>query len=231
MIVFVHVERTAGSSIHAWFSPYNNPVLEGRYFVVSNFDQRQMAAAKNCPAPSYLGGHFSISDLSKVGIEDQQIAVLFASTRDPVERAVSLYMLMRRSPDWLPLLAPHVEDRDFGYFYDFCLDHRYYFPNDQCRRIGGAASFVETRRVIRNRYTFVGASDRIDLIGDALSRLLVDKLPGFKPTDVWLNAAPRQLDDCTISPALRMKIEENNSEDILLHKFIIDEGGIVFGRS
>jgi hypothetical protein len=225
MIIFIHVERTAGSSIHSWFAPGEVPILEGRYFVISAFMPDVMKAAALAPRPSYLAGHFALTDLEECGITPADIRLLFSMTRDPVERAASLYALMRRSPDWLPHIAPFVGDRDMAYFYDFCREREFYFPNDQCRRISGTPSFEAAKEAIRSRYTFVGSSDRTDLAAAALRSRLAGTLPGFRAAPVRINDAVRQ----EMPAGLADRIAEDNSEDGLLHRFVTDRGGIVFG--
>ncbi|MCO5070955.1 MAG: hypothetical protein M9944_07080 [Rhizobiaceae bacterium] len=171
-----------------------------------------------------------MADLDAASFAPSDIRVLFAVTRDPVERAISLYALMRRSPDWLPHIAPFVGDRNFEYFYEFCRDRGYYFPNDQCRRIGGSASFSATRSIIMERYSFVGSSDRIDLVASALRSRLSDILPGFSAPSVRLNGGKYGNDEIRLSKRMAAKVEDHNSEDAELHHFIVEEGGL-YSRS
>src|SRR5688572_15591252 len=100
MIFFCHVHRTAGSSIHSYFHDY----FAGRWFVVSGNGELPLvsqAVSQIDGRQFYLGGHVGLHDLQAGSIAVQDSDIVFTTTRDPVERAVSLYFLMLRSPEWL----------------------------------------------------------------------------------------------------------------------------------
>ena len=58
VIVFIHIERTAGSSIHAWFHPHNRPEFVDKYLLVSGDGELPAVAERLKNQPGfYLGGH------------------------------------------------------------------------------------------------------------------------------------------------------------------------------
>lgn len=232
MIIFIHVPRTAGSTVHSCFYPPAIPELGDRYVVVDD----AVALTERCAPfaggerPFYVGGHFSYQDAQQAGLLARP-HLAFSITRDPVERAASLFMLMKRSPDWLPRLSSRVGDRDFAYFYELCVEQGLSFPNGLCRQIANVDSFAETAAFIATNYTFVGSSNRMAEVWKALSDTLQPVFPGFRPALERHNAAMHGLNPGDIvDPAMAERIRQENHEDWLLHQWV-EANGIVRGRA
>lgn len=234
MIVFLHLERTAGSTVHSWFYPGVRPDFRGCYFVVS--DDTALATVKeelhSRHRPLfYLGGHFSLAAIDHFDLAADPETLLFSMTRDPAERALSLYALVRRSPNWVPQISLAVLERGFEYFYEYCRDRDWFFSNAHCIRICGTPSAEQAFAVVSSRFTLLGASEAFDLVAERLKVAVSEWVPNFKPSVMRLNAA---LDLPTnyevrnaMSTSLREKIYEENSEDLALHLGVIREGGCI----
>lgn len=230
MIVFVHVPRTAGSTIHSWFYPPTVPVLGDRFVVVDSADglAERCAAFAGDDRPSYVGGHFSYLDAQEAGLLARP-KLLFSTTRDPVERAASFFMLMKRSPDWLPRLSSRIGEHGFAYFYELCVEQGLSFPNGLCRQIANADSFAQTAAFIAANYTFVGSSNRMDEVRRALTDRVRPIAPDFQPQPARRNAAMHGVDPQDIvGPAMAERLREANYEDWQLHRWI-EANGIVWG--
>lgn len=155
--------------------------------------------------------------------------VIFSITRDPVERAASLYMLVKRSPDWIPLLSQRVGDRDFAYFYEACVDQQVTFPNGLCNQIANGDDFASAAAFIATNYSFVGSSERMDLVREALTERIRPFVPDFRPLPLRTNAAMHGMSLQEIVPvAVAERIREHNFEDYRLHRWI-EANGIIFG--
>ena len=230
MIIFIHVPRTAGSTVHSWFYPPTVPALAERYVVVDSSDTltERCAPFADQDAASYVGGHFSYQDARQAGLLARP-HLIFSITRDPVERAASLFMLMKRSPDWLPRLSSRMDDRDFAYFYELCVEQGLSFPNGLCRQISNTDSFSETVAFIATNYTFVGSSNRMEEVRKALTDTLRPVFPGFQPPPERHNAAMHGVDPGDIvDPVTAERIRQANCEDWLLHRWV-ETNGLVRG--
>ncbi|WP_036285798.1 sulfotransferase family 2 domain-containing protein [Methylocystis sp. ATCC 49242] len=228
LIVFNHIPRTSGSSIHASF----DEALKSRNFFVFNGsleDEQKFAAAFNDRGAGvfYTGGHIGFQRLQKLGLLNDE-NLLFSIVRDPVERMLSLYYLMRRSPDWQPHIAAHVGDRDFAYYYDFCREKGFHTGNAQCRAIAGVESFEAARERVSQHYSLVGCLSHVAMTYNALEVIVRNFLPEFRYLGP-MNEAPR--DGQTISSGLAERIRQDSSEDCLLVDFIERDCGGLFSRS
>lgn len=188
MIVFVHIHRTAGSSIHASFADH----FPDRWLVASgNGDLEHFAqvVAASDDRNFYIGGHVGLHDLAEWGISVAPSDIRFSVLRDPLERAASLFCLLRRSPDWFPHITPHVENKDFPYFYEFCRDHGYHFLNDSCRLLSNSQNYENAEKAIVETMDIVGFTTQMPLFEKALAELLSPVLPHFHILEEKQNVA------------------------------------------
>lgn len=238
MIVFVHIPRTAGSSIHASFAPH----FPGRWLVASGTgDLRRFATeAESWPdRHGYIGGHVGLHDLAARGIRVEPADIRFSVVRETLERAASLYCLMRRSPDWLPHIHPHVGDRDFRYFYEFCRDKGYFFHNDGCRLLSGSQDYEAVVAALEESFDVVGSTASITPFEKALSARLEPTLPGFRIIAEPQNTAMRTILTGSsgerrsgimdiVGPGFAERVLEDNENDGRLVDFIERTHGGVF---
>jgi hypothetical protein len=201
MIFFCHVQRTAGTTIHRHFSKvFGGPervtsggfISGSRWLVLSGTAEVPGAAKVVHGLPDrqfYLGGHVGLHDLAAAGIDASASDIVLSTVRDPVERALSLFYLSRRSPDWFPDQRDHIEGRGFDYFYKFCRDSGAYFNNDHCRLIAATEDFEQTRSFIETRFSLVGSMAYMGAFERAIERMCAPVVPGFRIEAARENAA------------------------------------------
>ena len=243
MIFFSHVPRTAGTTIHSYFSkPFGGPeqVRSGhfepgsRWLVVSSAYELPAVAevVRNLPDRHYyLGGHVGVHDLAAVGITVEPDDIVIAMVRNPVERAISLFYLAQRSPDWLPFLPPEATGRGFTYFYTHCRDSGVFFHNDHCRALAGSECFEDTLDRLESHFDLVGSTSAMGAFERALTLVCAPLIPGFAIAPGRENAAfhysteggewrPKHRVEELAGPELIAKIESDNRDDIRLVDFI-----------
>jgi hypothetical protein len=255
MIFFSHVPRTAGTTIHSYFSkPFGGPeqVRSGhfepglRWLVVSGVGELPAVAevVRNLPDRLYyLGGHVGLHDLAAVGIAVEPDDIVIAVTRDPVERAISLFYLAQRSPDWLPFLPPEATARGFAHFYTYCRDSGVFFHNDHCRTLADSESFDDTLNSLKSHFDLVGSTSAMGAFERSLTRICAPHIPGFAIGSRRENAAfhhytesgewrPKARVEELVGPELIAKIESDNREDMRLVDFVerIHDGVFENGR-
>jgi hypothetical protein len=227
MIICVHVERTAGSSIHASFYQH----FKNRWFIPSHpaeLDNITECVSKPRRKNVYLGGHFGFKDLEERGLTPRA-KILFAVVRDPVARLASLYNLMRRNPDWLPSLHEVVQDGTFELFFDACLQLDAHVGNIQCARIGGEPTFEAARATIIEHYSLLGCTERMDRFVPALENEVRKLAPAFSYIrGVASNSANKMHGE--ISQELADRIRADSSEDVKLVNWIHNDLGGLWAR-
>lgn len=240
MIFFPHIHRAAGSTVHSYFYPYFQP--GGRHFVVSGWGELTAVAERIrniSNAHCYLGGHVGLHELKRYGIPVSDSDIVFSTVRDPLERAVSLYYLAQRSPDWFPHVDGGALDKGVAYFYQYMRENRLFFNNDHCVMLSGVPRYRDTVRLIKERFALVGACSHMADFEKALQELCAPIIPGFAIQAERVNAAyhqmsspghwekRRQLYDVT-GYSLAEKIRRDNDQDVLLVEYIEREHGGVF---
>ena len=220
MIICVHVERTAGSSIHAsfyqhflrnWFIPSHLTELDGICRSIAKSKRKNV----------YLGGHFGFRDLEERGLTSRS-KILFSVVREPVARLASLYNLMQRNPDWLPSLHEIVRDGTFEQFFDACLELDLHVGNIQCQRIGGATTFEATRDTIMEHYDILGCMEHMERFVPALEERVREFAPAFYYIPgVASNSANKVHGG--ISQALADRIRADSHEDVKLFEWVRDD--------
>jgi hypothetical protein len=251
MIFFAHVQRTGGSSVHSYFFQYfrcPGRLRSGsfhskcRSLIASGIGDLPAASNAIAALPDrdfYFGGHIGLHDLQSFNIQLKSEDIVFSLVRDPVERAISLFFLMQRSPDWFPTIYPHVESRDFAYFYEFNRDAGHYFRDDHCRLISGRPSFKDAVKHIEQRFAIVGATSSMNEFERALVRTCAPLLTGFqirprRENAAWHRqtganewAAKASVKDVA-APRLIEKIRRENENDMRLKHFVEGVHGGLF---
>ena len=243
MIFFSHVPRTGGTTVHHYFSkPFGGPeqVRSGnfepgsRWLVVSDAYELPAVAevVRNLPDRDYyLGGHIGLHHLAEAGISLEPSDMVIAMVRNPVERAISLFYLAQRSPDWLPFLRPEVTARGFTYFYTHCRNSGVFFHNDHCRTLAGSESFEDARDRLETHFDLVGSQSAMGAFEFALARVCKPRISGFAIVPARENAAfhystvggkwrPKERVEELAGAELIARIESDNREDVRLVDFV-----------
>jgi hypothetical protein len=251
VIFFCHIPRTAGTSVHTTFAPKfggtdgrSGGFEAGRpFFVVSDASQLGAVGEIVRELPDrhfYLGGHVGLHHLPLAGIEVGESDLVFTIVRDPVERAVSLYFLTKRSPEWFVKTQGEAAERGFEYFYSFQRDSGVYFHNDQCQLIGNTETYEAAVATLERHFTLAGSSGAITLLEQAIQRSL-GETNGFRFALSRENAAwhERTKDggwrkssaiDEIVPEALRARIMSDNEQDAQLVDLIERQHGGLFSR-
>jgi hypothetical protein len=248
MIFFAHVQRTAGTSIHKYFrTAFKRPTRlapGARHLVLSGPHELPAAAEviRNLPdSRLYLGGHIGLHQVTEAGIPFLASDVAFATVRNPLERAVSMYYLALRSPEWMPHLAA-ITYRGFEYFYDFCRDLGEYFLNDHCRMLAGSDSFGSTMACVQEKFDIVGSVAHMEEFERALLEVCAREAPRLEIHSSRENAAyHRRAEPGTwqrkaevsehVSPGLATRIARENEADFALVEWVETAHGGVFRNS
>ncbi|HEU0123314.1 MAG TPA: hypothetical protein VFQ91_22485 [Bryobacteraceae bacterium] len=226
--------------IHKEFSTYFDSLNNQRFCValgpadLANF----VESSRSLPDRHfYIGGHVGLPDLELCGVNKGSGDVVFSNVRDPIERAVSLYFLMLRSPDWLPVLARGVAGRGFEYFYNYARGEGHFFNNDQCQLIAGTINYETTVCYVQENFDFLGSFSYMDKFQDELVRRIAPVVPGFRIQGGRVNEAfhvrsethwTKRRDIAEIvSRKLASRIKRDNSADQQLVEFVENiHGGI-----
>lgn len=171
-LVFTHIPKTAGTSLHEAISN----ALDGNYAVltpgtVSEIDFETIAG---------IGGHqpFLATPLGKTKRQLVCISIL----RDPVDRLISFYGHVKASPNHaLSRLYPKIHELGVLEFAEllYAQDYRD-IGNLQCHMVCGnrvTPSFEAATASLRNNFSVFGTVENIDLFLHRLAILLgVDKI-------------------------------------------------------
>jgi hypothetical protein len=231
--LFLHIPKTAGTSLktciydeYAVASSHEHRWLhDGIYYFPYGFHKtrrpRFTPATRDVLARDDLravAGHFWYGAHRFVPRPSFYLTFL----RDPVDRVVSLYHHILREED--ELLHSDIVGRgatleefvaDFG-----CRE----VDNDQTRRIAGLEPpfgevddrvFERARRLLRDRFAFVGVTERFDESLIALKRRLGWEHVRYLPVLVNPNRPPR----ASLSSDAIAAIKRYNAYDIALHEY------------
>jgi hypothetical protein len=179
--------------------------------------------------------------LAAAGIAIEPNDIVIAMVRNPVERAISLFYLAQRSPDWLPFLPPEATEHGFAYFYTHCRDSGVFFHNDHCRTLVGSESFEDTLDRLESHFDLVGSTSAMGTFERALTRVCAPVIPGFAIIPGRENAAfhysaeggtwrPKRRVEELAEPKLIARIESDNGDDMRLVNFVEQHHNGVFRR-
>ncbi|HET8728850.1 MAG TPA: sulfotransferase family 2 domain-containing protein [Alphaproteobacteria bacterium] len=187
---------------------------------------------------AYLGGHVTLPEIHRtLGLERRAYRAV-ALVREPVERAVSLFLFLKRVKNAIPHVSEAIEGRDFAYFFDYLYDtDDLHLHNMQCQYLGGAESFERARRAVETRYALVGCTEHFPLFFRPLAAAIGPACPsGWEAfasnvapvaaaaADVQRGLKPADLADI-VRPAVRRRIERTNAADMQLHRHIVETCG------
>lgn len=160
LIVFLHLERTGGSSVNSWFlstQEFKEGVnyFEWKYNTSLNLSSESFVHPKMC----YYGGHFSLADtLNLVEAWNFEKTLLITVLREPVARILSAFRLWLRSPEWFPDLQSIP--KSFPDYYAATRD--FYSLNLACRRIAGSQNASLAADILDRQFSIVGLTEDLE---------------------------------------------------------------------
>ncbi|HEX6257202.1 MAG TPA: hypothetical protein VFZ70_15445 [Euzebyales bacterium] len=212
MLVFVHINKTAGSTVRymlrssygprhcdvePWHAAWRDPPFSAE-------DLRRVRTIY--PRLRSIAGHriFGHVDL---GVADTELAYL-TFVRDPLKTAASRYQY-------------HIDHRGKDVAFDEWIE-RDWFRDAQTRRIAGIADAQEAIRVIERRQMFVGLAERFDE-----SMILLQALRA-RDLDISyrrVNVAKRTTiaTDLLANERTRQMLTEANQQDLVLYRHVTEE--------
>lgn len=233
LIVFPHIERTAGSTIHAWF--YHQQCSNFFYIIHvgggETIDHIYNSKEKGTvDSHGYIGGHFTIQDFITSELnKTNHNRYIFSVCRHPIDRFVSMYKLWRRSPDWMPGIRDEPNKKLDSFYHEI---RENFFKNRTCRYLSQDGTFKSVLHETKvNKIEFIGLTSRLDLIANKLFGDMVPFLPDFHPqpalmTNAGANISENELVELGLNSELKDLILYDNYEDNLLHEYIIDRGAL-----
>jgi len=168
-IVFLHIPKTAGSSVNAHFKHHLGSAWSGRAVglnAAAGIDERRLARARRA---AFVFGHFGWRTLEAVRGD----AFAFTVLREPAERILSLYRFARRRE--LPPgsgFEPLMEAARSADFAGFCLSDdprvRPFIENTQARTLAAGylpeeCGFDDGEAILAQARTHVQALDFVAL--------------------------------------------------------------------
>ncbi len=216
-ICFLHISKTAGTSVHHFLkSAIRGPVFQG------DFDN---ATRKDLRPFSLVMGHMSYHHTRKL----RRPYTLITFLRDPVERVISTYFYLRRSdsPSRLAELCRNLSFREFLLSEDpdavtFVRDHQTYALASDYRthRSYDRDMVLRAAWAHLQEFAFVGFVEHFELSMKRLSRLL--GVPFQTPPH--LNAAPEPhrdaLNDADVALARELNDLDCGLYDRALQRFL-----------
>jgi len=237
MIIFTHIPRSGGAKINQAILhhfPDRHIIFTGQIDVA-----KHMAEALAEPDHDrFLGGHVAFRHLGPFLASRVAGDILFSTTRDPLERAVSLYFLGRRSPSWMPRVAAFL-DQGFAEFYAACTDVGVLKPNAQCVLLSGQTDSTVAAGMLAQHFDLVGTHRHYQSFLRQLENLLQPQVPGFAIDDTRINSAyhletgeagwQRRLPlEEVVDPTTRRRIEREHDQDYALVEYIEGQPDGVF---
>jgi hypothetical protein len=162
-LVFVHIPKTAGLSLHSALEKIYGKEQTMR---VGNEDELQQLRKlpEQVIDKAFLSGHFFYGDIKN---RTQPDAVLMSILRDPVKRILSNYNYIT---NWEahPLHKQTVQQS----FSDHVYANRNFLRGLCCRHLSGVAKADAAIEAISSRYALVGTTEHLPAFVAALSGLI-----------------------------------------------------------
>ena len=227
-IVFPHVERTGGSTIHYWFYFLNQ--TGNHYIDTGGVKLKDLVVQHTESQTAYLGGHFKLTDFEKSQFYKlSNSPYIFGIVRPTVERFVSMYRLWLRSPEWLGA----VTKEDASSLMKFYLKiQKAHFSNNLCKAYSSRGDYDAVMEGIGRNLRFIGYTNRLDLV---IERFRIDQpliYPLIKSLEnTKVNQGAFVSEDQIIALGLDKNlidlINADNAEDNLLIKHISENNYII----
>ncbi|MBB2961784.1 sulfotransferase family 2 domain-containing protein [Methylobacterium sp. R2-1] len=228
--ILVHNERTGGNSIHQAIGS----IYHGRIILLNSpkefCEKKGRIVAALSDEPYYIAGHVPLLDFRGLMEGSQrENMIVFSCIRDPIERIVSLYKFNLRVPGALGPVHAATTGRGFAYFYSYMAEkHSSMVMNSQCRYLSGGG-FVAARMAIETAFDAVADLSRINDLVSYVAKLSGGEItaPAPKLNSNADSASDPDVLQQFVGPALRRKMENDNTEDLVLREHLLrDHDGL-----
>jgi len=210
-ICFVHIEKAGGITLHNILYTLLNCYLTPNPNFGEQFTKQDLIKLfKVWPIKiTGIGGHRLGAFLGYEGALNKEVFYL-TFLREPIRRYMSHLNWQKNvmSIDWTAE--------------SFAND--IYFNNFQCYRISGKRTFLDAKKIISQKYGFVGLLERYDQ-----SLIILEKILGLRQFSLQYSKANqkeygfRSIKYDELTPDIQTKIVHNNQEDIKLYRYVLDE--------
>ena len=206
-LVFVHIPKTAGLSLH---SALENIYGKESTLRIGNEDDLQRL--RQLPDDqvidkAFLSGHFFYSDIKNRCRPD---AILISILRDPIKRMLSNYNYITNW-DKHPLHEQLVRQSLSEHVYA----NRNFFRGLCCRQLSGVPQADAAIEIVQSRYALVGTTEHLPVFITALSRIIGENIAEGR-TNVSLGQGP----NIDLSSELCQVLLEITEEDRKLFHFL-----------
>ena len=230
VIVFPHVDRTGGSSIHAWFYPLEKlgcyAIHTGDVKTIDSLEAKIVGYADT----AYIGGHFTLSNYLDSNLSKKfAFTYIFGVVRPTLDRFISMYKLWKRSPEWMSGLN-EKNTNSLDSLYQTLQEH--YFNNRLCRTYSSGGTFDSVMESILTNFSFVGSTQRLDLVAQRLKNDWPELAENITfNTDLRINVGSNVTDDelrgLGLDDGFVDMLIANNLEDQKLIDLVAREGGLL----
>lgn len=208
-IIFLHIEKVAGSSQREWFY---------RHFGRDNVYWHGITSEGAIDDSFLIGGHESFDYYEK-----NQNFIYLSLVRDPIERVLSFYNYCKNviPESWIPL---GLDISSFKNTILSCDHFRNAIRNGQCRYISGSFLFEDTVKCLEKYSFLIGELSNLEVFNKQIEeKLYLDKIPIPKKNVGVLNYK----DDIDIDSECINELNLLLEEDFKLFNFIkVDHHGL-----
>ena len=224
LVIFLHLERTGGSTINGWFSSVQNIFTRNvNYFEFpAGIPNTWTIDFENLDSDiCFISGHFTLHSVREViDLEMFNKVLIFTVLRDPIERIFSGYRLWLRSPDWFPDLLD--TSKNFPNYYEKIRD--LYSKNLACRRISGTQSSIEAIEEIESSEIIFGVTDDLNKFASKLNEQIQKMNPNvflktsLSKSNEGLSLSGESYASHGIDQNAIDMVRDDNKEDLILYK-------------
>jgi len=206
-LVFVHIPKTAGLSLHAALE--NIYGKESTLRIGNDDDLKRLRQMPDNQVidKAFLSGHFFYRDIKNRCRPD---AILISILRDPIRRILSNYNYITNW-DKHPLYEQTIRQS----FSEHVNANKNFFRGLCCRQLSDVPKADAAIEVIKSRYALVGTSNHLPAFVDALGRLVGQNIVQER-TNVSLGQGP----NIDLSSDLCQSLLEITEEDRKLFNYL-----------
>ncbi len=210
-ICFVHIEKAGGITLHNILYRVLNSYLTPNPNFGEQFTKQDLRKLLNVwpLTVTGIGGHRMGAFLGYEEVFNNDVFYL-TFLREPISRYMS-HLNWQKNVMRIDWTAE-----------SFANDA--YFNNFQCYRISGKRTFLDAKKIISQKYGFVGLLERYDQ-----SLIMLEKILGLKQFSLQYSKANQKeyrfgsIKYDEIPSDIQTKIVHNNQEDVKLYHYLLEE--------